>query len=193
MGIPVRRTWAWLNGTYGLPRRASHTIVEIRQDVAVTDPSETTSTQAAMDYIASKAPEDVLLTMAWLRDNGWHLTRASVWEESFGNAVAEFRKADVEVQIVRDRGQWMVSVRLSTWDDWTDLALVLDAKSGRTQWDEPSGNPSDNNQLPVGVKWAETLPDVVKWLATTENVQPKLDELRAERFRQRFPHLDQFR
>ena len=130
--------------------------------------------------------------MTWLRDNDWHLTRAWVREETFGNALAEFGKGDREVQIVRDRGQWMVSLRLVNWNDWIDLGLVVDAKNGRTEWDEPSGNPYENNQLPIGVNWAETLPDAVEWIATAENAELKLDELTAERFRQRFPRLKQF-
>ena len=117
-----------------------------------------TSIQVAMDYVASEAPEEVLRTMSWLRDNGWRPTTGWVRPEAFGNALAEFRKADSEVQILRDRGQWIVSIRLADWNDWVDLGLIVDAKSGRTDWGEPSGNPYENKQLPVGIKWVDTVP-----------------------------------
>jgi hypothetical protein len=157
----------------------------IRQDVTDTDSPGDTSIQVALDYVASEAPEDVLRTMAGLRDNGWRATRSWVRPEMFGTALAEFRKVDGEDQIVRDRGQWMVSIRLADWNDWVDLGLVVDAKSGRREWDEPSGNPYENKQLPVGIKWADAVPDALEWIATTENAESKLDELRAERFRRR--------
>ena len=148
----------------------------IRQDATDTDSPGDTSIQVALDYVASEAPEDVLRTMAGLRDNGWRATRSWVRPEMFGDALAEFRKADGEDQIVRDRGQWMVSIRLADWNDWVDLGLVVDAKSGRREWDEPSGNPYENKQLPVGIKWADTVPDALEWIATTENAESKLNE-----------------
>jgi hypothetical protein len=146
-----------------------------------------TSTQTALEYIASRAPGDVLLTLTWLKEAGWHPTMARIWEESFGDADIDFRRADAEVRIIRDRGQWMLSLRMADWTEWIDLELVLDAKGGRTEWDEPSGNPYENSQLPVGVEWAETVPGAIQWLTTTEDVESKLNALKAERFRQRFP------
>lgn len=96
-----------------------------------TQPNDS-SAESVLGRIISEAPEDVATTTNRLQTDGWHLTRSNYSYQAFGNLIVEFRKTDREVRIVRDRSQWMVSIRLADWAKWVDLELVLDAKNGRT-------------------------------------------------------------
>jgi hypothetical protein len=141
-----------------------------------------------LGYITSKAPDDVLRTIAWLTDEGW--TPQSVRggrHESFGNVLVEFGKAGMGLRIALDRSQWMMNLRLPGWSRWFGLGIVLDTMSDREEWTSVDGLP---RQLPLGVSWATALPLVLSWLTEHPNVEEQLDAMRRRRYGVLFPGQD---
>lgn len=125
---------------------------------------------AATEYARSRATPDVRATLDWLERDGFTVTHErGGLGESFGNVLLEFERADVRVQIVRDRGQWMISVRPAGVCEFKSLNVLITAMRG----DEPQpgqGSLGETlpEQLPVGARWAADVPQVVEWLAETD-------------------------
>jgi hypothetical protein len=60
----------------------------------------------------------------------------------------------------------------------------MDTMAGREQWISTEGLP---RQLPPDVVWTQALPAVLSWLSSTQNVEPRMVEMRKRRFSARFP------
>ena len=73
--------------------------------------------------------EEVECLGRWLEDVGFAATKDAVDEESFGNVLLEFQRADVCVRIACDRGDWLLTVRSAT-SDWADMGLWVACLDG---------------------------------------------------------------
>jgi len=116
-------------------------------------------------YVEENAGSDVRATLAWLDDAGFRITESLGGRgESFGNALLVF-SGDVDVQIVRDRGQWDITVAPQCDGRWYSLAVLAAAQAGH-DWEPPERNPSAAlpDQFPPGIVWRQTLPSALEWL-----------------------------
>lgn len=105
--------------------------------------------------------------MAWLTDNGYRLA-SQAGASTFG---AEFVfEGEAMVCIVVDRSQWMLDVAPSPGADSWQYDLLIAAHSGQDyglRFPGTGSRPVARNlpeQLPEGVSWRETLPDIVRWV-----------------------------
>jgi hypothetical protein len=154
----------------------------------VPDSPKNPSPQIILQFIHSRAPEGVLATIKWLQDNGWNaISGKGGADEPFGNALLVFRHAADEVRILRDRLEWSLQIRLSGWSRWFDLSFIVDTKTGRTRWDRLSQEISKSDESLDGSTWMHVLPDVLEWTASMNDVEAKIEEMLAERYRQLFP------
>ena len=145
----------------------------------------------AVKYVEGCASTDVLSTISWLRTKGWRPVSARGGpSESFGDVLVEFAKGDGRITITRDRSQWQMSLRPAGWSDRFDLDIILDTINGRTDWQaqEPFARPLPG-QLPPGVAWAESVPQVLEWLDSHDDAAGLLKEMQQKRSRSLFPTL----
>jgi hypothetical protein len=160
-------------------------VSKVRHDVIVTDPLGALPTRDALEYIDSRAPEDVRRAISWLQEEGWQPASASGGVGApFGDILIEFIGNRTGVRIIQDRSQWVMDVRPTGCSEWFDFGILLDTMTGREEWTSGHELPS---QLPPGVDWANTLPEVLAWLSSTSNIASKIRETRLKRFRARFP------
>jgi hypothetical protein len=120
------------------------------------------------EFLRSHAPQDVQDTISWLVAEGYPLV-SHQGESTFG---AQFVYArDVEVHITVDRSQWYLDIapRLGAEAWQYDLLLaahdaqeygVLFPQTGSRSLQDPLPV-----QLPEGVSWRETLPDILSWVS----------------------------
>jgi hypothetical protein len=119
------------------------------------------------DFLRPNAPSDVHDTVAWLSDNGYRLAS----QEGASTFGADFVfEGESIVRIVVDRSQWMLDVARSPGADAWQYDLLIAAHSGEDygQRFPDTGSRAVGRtlpeQLPEGVSWRDTLPDVVRWL-----------------------------
>jgi hypothetical protein len=122
-------------------------------------------------YALEVAPEDVRLTLDWLEGAGFNLANGRGGPtESFGDVCLNF-VGPADVRIVRDRGQWDVTVGPTGGVRPYSLA-VLDAARLQRDWEPPDLNyGAVPKALPAGVTWMEVLPAVVKWIGEPGSVE----------------------
>ena len=160
-------------------------------DVSVPDSADHPSlAEGALKYLISVAPPDIADTITWLTGEGWTPTTGRGGQhEAFGNVVVEFSKGGGAIRIVRDRGVWETTMRLSEWQSWFGLGVIMDARAGRKTWVPSDRKPYEVKQVPEGVQWTRALPEIVSWLAITPNVEALLDDCQKRRFAMLFPDL----
>jgi hypothetical protein len=108
------------------------------------------------------ASNDVRDTLTWLDHRGFQLAYSTGGGYAgFGDVLLLFT-GPADVKIVRDRGQWDLTVRPKSDASYYSLAVLLAAHAG-TDW-EPPVEPDLSAQLPPGVSWREALPMVIEWL-----------------------------
>ncbi len=100
--------------------------------------------------------------MGLLNASGFELESTQGGEsESFGNQHLQFSDGRTTVEVTRDRGQWMLTLRPLGWTESHGLGAILAAFSGQLQpRDRPELLPE---QLPEIVSWVEVLPGVLEW------------------------------
>ena len=118
-------------------------------------------------FLRTYAPADVQNTIAWLSANGYGLV-AQEGDSTFG-AVFVYQ-GDAEVRITVDRSQWLLDVATAPDSKAWQYDLLLAARrgldygalfpqTGATLLSDPLPE-----QLPAGVSWRETLPDILQWV-----------------------------
>jgi hypothetical protein len=126
---------------------------------------------AADEFIQRFATDDVRAAVRWLLDNGYQLFRsqigASDWSSSFVYA------GDAEVHVGVERSQWYMDIAPAPGVPPIQYDLLVAAQRGQTYWDcFPSGmgfgRPGQDRQLPPGLSWRSTLPDVLAWIGGHE-------------------------
>jgi hypothetical protein len=141
------------------------------------------------EFLSAYAPADVQHTNAWLSANGYALV-AHNGDSTFG---AQFvYEEDTEVRITVDRSQWFLDIAprpgAKTWQ--YDLLLAarrgldygaLFPETGATVLGDPLPE-----QLPAGVSWRETLPDILQWVGG-DSVPALVDRALHQRFALMWP------
>lgn len=122
---------------------------------------------SVLEYVDTVANDDVRATLRWLDAAGYRVTSSAGGPtESFGNAFLVFTGRR-EVEIIRDRGQWMIGISLAPGGERIWLDVLAAARKG-VAWAPPPHRQSLSSpipgQLPVGVSWGASLPDVLGWL-----------------------------
>ena len=126
---------------------------------------------AAQEFMRRFATDDVRSTVRWLVANGYKLDRseggASDWFASF------IYKGGAEVHIGVERSQWFMQITPARGGSPIDLLAV--GQRGQNYWDvipEAGSNPQmAPRQLPPGLSWHDTLPEVLAWVACHEVTQ----------------------
>ena len=144
------------------------------------------SVRDAVGVVPPAATEDVAATVEWLENQGFVLVEhRGPDERAFGDQYLRYSKAgQVEVHIVRDRGQWGCDIQCEGWTQAFDFGLVLDAVEGRSEWEpmDPTANPYATKQLPAGVTWSEALPVALGRLASHPENEAALVTMRRRRY-----------
>lgn len=136
------------------------------------------------EFLRQFAPDDVRETVAWLSDSGFTLTSHS-GESTFG---AQFVYAsDAQILITVDRSQWLLEVAPRAGADAWQYDLLLAAYKALDyaalfprMGSRSLGDPLPE-QLPEGVSWRETLPEILKWV-NDESVPGAVDRALDQRF-----------
>lgn len=119
------------------------------------------------EFLRTYAPGDVQNTVAWLSANGYTLV-SQVRESTFGSQFVYAQNAEVWITV--DRSQWCLDVAPTTGSKPWQYDLLVAAHRrldyGDLFPDTGSRSLTDPlpNQLPEGVSWRETLPDILQWV-----------------------------
>ena len=139
------------------------------------------------EFFRAWAPADVQETLAWLLDNGYELA-SQHGSNTFGAAF--HLVGDVEVVIVVDRSQWGLAVAPTPDAEAWSYDLLLAAHSGmdyRERFPSVERVPFTSPlaaQLPEGVSWRATLPEILVWVK-----RPGVDAGVEEALRQRVAQM----
>jgi hypothetical protein len=141
------------------------------------------------EFLHTYAPADVQDTVAWLSTNGYALV-AQNGDSTFG---AQFvYEGDAEVRITVDRSQWFLDVAPRPGSHPWPYDLILAARQGLDYGElfpgtgpRLLGDPLPE-QLPIGVSWRETLPDILQWV-DGETVTALVDRAGQQRFALMWP------
>ena len=141
------------------------------------------------EFLRTYAPADVQHTIAWLSANGYALV-AHEGDSTFG-AVFVYQ-GDAEVRITVDRSEWLLDVAPTPGSKAWQYDLLLAARRGLDYgalFPETGARlPGDPlpEQLPVGVSWRETLPDILQWVGG-DSVPALVDRALRQRFALMWP------
>jgi hypothetical protein len=141
------------------------------------------------EFLHTYAPADVQDTVAWLSANGYALV-AQNGDSTFG---AQFvYEGDTELRITVDRSQWLLDVAPTPGSKMWQYDLLLAARRGLDYgalFPETGARvPGDPlpEQLPAGMSWRETLPDILPWFGG-DTVPALVDRALRQRFALMWP------
>jgi hypothetical protein len=127
------------------------------------------------EFLGFHATDDVRATVRWLVDNGYVFARydgGSSGLSAFGSSFVYI--GDAEVAVTVDKSQWYLDISATPGAASLQFDLLVAAFRGLPYWelfpinrsrDRPARLPE---QLPPGVVWRDTLPQVLAWLARTD-------------------------
>lgn len=135
------------------------------------------------EFLRRHAPSDVVNTIAWLTATGYSLV-SHQGESTFG---AQFIYAgSAEVRITVDRSQWYLDVAPTPGVEAWQYDLLIAACTGepysevfRPTETRSLGDPLPE-QLPEGVSWRETLPEILARVRD-DAIPPAVDRARRQR------------
>lgn len=138
---------------------------------------------STVDAILAVATSDVADAVAWLLAEGALVTGEEA-PHGMGFAALELELSGAQVRMVRDRGQWMLDLRLRG-QPWLQLDLVHAVRTGGGDWGSAEGRTGPlPDQLPAGLSWRRELPEALAWLRSTADAVEKtaaMGRVRAER------------
>jgi hypothetical protein len=148
--------------------------------------------EAVDAFLRRLAPDDVRATAEWLFEQGYELSYSDLERGSFGASLVFV--GDAEIHVYADRSQWTMDVAAHPGEEPVHLDLLVAARRGRPYWEcfpstedtaHPEGGqsaegpenaerPDDapDRQLPPGISWRDTLPDLLTWLQATDVSEP---------------------
>lgn len=124
------------------------------------------------EFVVDRASADVLDALKWLLEAGFTITYADGRNAGFGNICLRFEHEDVHVEVVRDRGQWSLSLAADGVPD-TSLNVLL-AAQGRYRFGwfrHEDGEHALPEQLPPGVLWSVEVPATIEWIRSADRKQ----------------------
>jgi hypothetical protein len=123
---------------------------------------------AAQEFLRRFATDDVRSTVRWLVTSGYTLGGSEVGASDWF-ALFIFKGDGPEVHIGVERSQWFMQIKPVPGNPPVDYDLLVVTQRGQTYWDvfpdadiKPRTLP---RQLPPGLSWHESLPDVLAWIA----------------------------
>ena len=121
----------------------------------------------ASEFLAAHAPSDVRKAIGWLLDNGYTLAS----HDGGGTFGAQFvYEGQSLVRVTVDRSQWMLDIAAVAGSKLIQYDLAVAAHSGSTYGDRFPGTGRRSlaeplpDQLPDGVSWRATLPEILEWV-----------------------------
>ncbi len=149
--------------------------------------------EAVDAFLRREAPDDVRATVGWLFEQGYELSYSDLERGSFGASLVFV--GDAEIHIYADRSQWTMDVAANPGEEPVHLDLLVAAQRGRPYWEcfpstedtevateaegaedgegaEERPYPVLERQLPPGLSWRDTLPDLLAWLKSTDVSEP---------------------
>ena len=141
------------------------------------------------EFLRVHAPADVQNTVAWLLANGYKLA-SQVGESPFGAQLVYVLEAEVRITV--DQSQWCLDVAPAPGSEAWQYDLLLAAHRGLDYGELLPGTGSRSptgllpKQLPEGVSWRETLPDILHWV-TGGDVAELVHRTRDQRFALMWP------
>jgi hypothetical protein len=129
---------------------------------------------AGEEFMQRFAPDDVRAAVRWLLDNGYQLARAQIGASDW--AALFVYAGDAEVQVGVERSQWYMDIAPAQGEPPIHYDLLVAAQRGQTYWDcfardVGSDPPGHARQLPHGLSWRNTLPDVLAWIGEHDVVE----------------------
>jgi hypothetical protein len=127
---------------------------------------------AVDDFLLKWATDDVRAAIAWLLDNGYTLTDSEVGSSTWHARLVY--SGEVELRVVVERAQWLLDISPTPGARPFPYDLLLAAQRDQAYWDcHPDIRPDEKPyQLPPGISWRETLPDVLAWIRTDDIARP---------------------
>jgi hypothetical protein len=135
------------------------------------------------EALLRRTTDDIRASIRWLLDNGYTLTRV---QTSAGQVYALVYGGQAEVIVSVDRSQWFLEIARTPGAPPIQFDLLVAAQRGQTYWDcfprqvDP-GSTRLPEQLPPGVSWRNTLPDVLMWIGGPD-VTEMVDRARDQRY-----------
>ena len=122
--------------------------------------------------------------MHWLLDNGYMLTGSQIGASDWGAAFVYSAGAEVHVGV--ERSQWYLDIAPAPGEPPIQYDLLVAAQRAQTYWDCFPGRlgfdlPGHTRQLPPGLSWCDTLPDVLAWI-DGRDVAEAIDRARDQRY-----------
>ena len=146
---------------------------------------------ASKDLIGEFAPADVRATVGWLKAHDFIIVHSDTARGTFGSCWW-FVQGDTQVHVTVDRSQWFLDVMPGRGGRLIQYDLLVAAQRGQdyrdsfpqTGKDRPVGRPS---QLPAGVSWHSTLPEVLAWLNSEAYDASAVERAQDQRYVQMWP------
>jgi len=137
------------------------------------------------------ASADVHGTVRWLKDHRFVVAESDTDRGTFGSRWV-FARQDTEVHLTVDRSQWLLDIVRDRGGRPIQYDLLVAAHRGQDYRDcfpqpddeQPSDLPS---QLPTGVSWLNTLPQVLMWLNSEAYDPAAVERARDERYVRMWP------
>jgi hypothetical protein len=142
--------------------------------------------EAVDAFLRRLAPDDVRATVEWLVDQGYELSYSDLERGTFGTSLVFV--GDAEIHMYADRSQWTMDVAAHPGGEPVHLDLLVAAQRGRPYWEcfpatrdaeetessEHEERPDDapDKQLPPGLSWRDTLPELLTWVSTADVREP---------------------
>ena len=143
------------------------------------------------DLIDKFAPADVRDTVSWLKDHRFVMVASDTDRGTFGSRWV-FARSATEVYVTIDRSQWLLDIVPYRGGDPIQYDLLVAAHQGQdyrdcfpqSGYEHPEGLPS---QLPPGVSWLHTLPQVLSWLDSESYNALAVERARDQRYVRMWP------
>jgi len=143
------------------------------------------------DLIDKFAPADVGSTVRWLKDRRFSMAESDTDRGTFGSRWV-FARDDTEVHVTVDRSQWLLDVVPCRGGRPIQYDLLVSAQRGQDYRDcfpRPADEQSADlpSQLPPGVSWLNTLPQVLEWLRSEAYDVAAIERARDQRYVRMWP------
>ena len=144
------------------------------------------SSRIGEDLIDKFAPADVRATVRWLKDHRFVVAGSDTDRGTFGSYWV-FAGEDTEVHVIVDRSQWLLDIVPHRGGHPIQYDLLVAAQRGQ-DYRDCFPQPGDEHlagltlQLPPGVSWLDTLPQVLTWLGSEAYDAAAVERARDQRY-----------
>jgi hypothetical protein len=149
------------------------------------------SSATSKDLIDEFAPADVRGTVRWLKGHRFVVAESDTNRGTFGSRWV-FARQDTEVHLIVDRSQWLLDIVPNRGGRPIQYDLLVAAQRGQDYRDcflQPGDEHSAElpSQLPPGVNWLNTIPQVLTWLSSEAYDAAAVERARDQRYVRMWP------